>query len=110
MTIGSVVCVAPEFQRTSEPPDGSEVKIKLLPLTVRVKEALPAAAVVGEREVTAGTGFAGGLMVNEMTLERPFCPAPEKGFSVLTKAVPGLAIMAVVIAAVTVEALTYVVA
>ena len=80
--------------------------MKLLPLTVRVKVALPAAAVFGEIEVIAGTGFAGGLIVKDRTLDRPLFPAPEKGFRVLTNTTPGLAIIAVVMAAVTVEALT----
>jgi hypothetical protein len=78
-------------------------------LTVRVNDALPAAAELGEIEVIAGTGLAAGLTTNVSTLDSPLFPAPEKGFKVLTKTVPGLAIIAVVIAAVTVEALTYVV-
>src|ERR1700680_206953 len=41
LTMGSVLCVGPKFQCTWEPPDGSEVGRKLVPLTVRVKEALP---------------------------------------------------------------------
>jgi hypothetical protein len=78
-------------------------------LTERVNEALPAAAVLGESDVIAGTGLAAGLTTNVSTFDSPLFPAPEKGFKVLTKTVPGLAIIAVVIAAVTLEALTYVV-
>jgi hypothetical protein len=75
-------------------------------LTVRVNEGLPAAAVVGEIEVTAGTGFPGGLMINDKVFDSPLFPVPEKGFSVLTVAVPGLAINAAATVAVTLPALT----
>ena len=105
-TMGSVDCVGPRFQRTCEPPDGSDVGRKLLPLTVRVNDGLPAAAVFGEIEVMAGTGLPGGLMINVRVFDRPLFPVPEKGFSVLTEAVPGLAISAAATVAVTVTALT----
>ena len=47
-----VVRVAP-FHLTTEP------ETKLLPLTVRVKAAPPAVALLGTRVVSAGTGFGG---------------------------------------------------
>jgi len=64
---------------------------KLLPLTVNVKEALPAAALVGDIEVTEGTGLGGLLMMKAIELESPLFPVPEAGLRVLTNAVPALA-------------------
>ena len=89
---GSVWCVAPAFQWTSEPPLGSEVGRKLEPFTMIVKEALPGAEIFGEFELTTGTGLGAGLTMKESVLERPLSVVPEWGFSVWTTAVPGCAI------------------
>src|SRR4030088_1687742 len=91
LTIASFVCVAPAPHKTCEPPDGSDVGRKLLPVTVRENAAPPATAQAGDKLDTAGSGFPGGLMMNASGLESPLVPAPECGCSVLTKAVPGLA-------------------
>src|SRR5580692_2768875 len=96
LTMGSVLCVGPEFQCTCEPPDGSEVGRKFVPLTVSVKEALPAAALVGDIEVIVGRALPGGLTMNARELESPLFPAPDAGLKVLTNAVPGLATSAAV--------------
>jgi hypothetical protein len=90
-TVVSVVCVPPAPHKTCEPPDGSDVGRKLLPVTVRVNATPPATAQLGDWEDTAGSGLPGGLMMNASEFESPFIPAPEKGLSVWTKAVPGLA-------------------
>src|SRR5579871_5247345 len=104
--MGSDVCVGPRLKRTCEPPEGSEVGIKLEPFTVRVKDGSPAVAALGDMEETAGRGLAAGLTRKVRVLERPFWPVPEKGFSVLTKLVPAFAIRAAETVAVTVDALT----
>src|SRR5262249_6278083 len=88
---------------------GSDVGIKLEPVTVSVSDAPPAVAAFGEIVLTAGTGLAAGFTRKVRVLERPFCPAPEKGLSVLTKFVPALAIRSAEIVAVTVVGLTTVV-
>ena len=59
----NVVVRAAPFQRTWEVPT------KLLPFTVSVKAAPPAGVLVGASDVSAGTGFAGALMVNDKTFE-----------------------------------------
>ena len=104
--IGRLDCVEPRFQRTCEPPDGSEVGRKEPPLIVRVKEGLPAAAELGEMEETVGNGFAAGLTTKVSVLERPLVPVPECGLSVLMKALPGFAMSAAATVAVMVVALT----
>src|SRR6202000_1646765 len=86
-----VVWVGPRLKRTCEPPVGSDIGMKLEPVTVMVKEGAPAVAEVGEMEEMTGMGLAAGLMRKVRVLERPLLPAPEKGLSVLTKAVPALA-------------------
>ena len=53
------------FQRTWDVPT------KLLPFTVSVKAAPPAGVLVGASDVSAGTGFAGALMVNDTAFEVP---------------------------------------
>jgi len=106
LRIGSVDCVGPRLKRTCEPPEGSEVGIKFVPVTVIVKEAAPAVAEVGEMAEIVGSGLAAGLMRKVSVLERPLLPAPEKGLRVLTKAVPALAISAALTVAVTLLALT----
>lgn len=85
-----VVCVPFAFQFTVEPPVGSEVGIKLLPVRVNMRAPLPGAAEVGEMESSSGRGFGGGLITNAMGLERPLFPLPECGLKVLTLARPGL--------------------
>src|SRR5712664_4246827 len=51
--------------------------------------------------VRTGKGFAGGLMMRAMGLERPLFPAPVAGFRVMTVATPGLATSAAETVAVT---------
>jgi hypothetical protein len=93
LTVAKVVCVplgtAPH--KTCEPPDGSDVGRKLLPVTVNVNAAPPAVAQAGARLETIGSGLPGGLMMNASGFESPLVPAPEWGCSVLTNAVPGFA-------------------
>jgi hypothetical protein len=89
-----------------DPPVGSVVGKKLLPLAVlpvRVSGnvAPPATAVIGLIELSTGTGFAGGLMTNEMVLDSPLFPAPDAGLIVLTVAIPGVATSAAGTVAVT---------
>src|SRR5580658_411 len=86
------VCVV-VFQRTWEPPVGSDVGIKFVPVIVRVVPALPAAALLGLMLVTVGTGLGTGKTTNATGLESPFVPVPECGWTVCTKSVPGLAII-----------------
>ena len=105
LPMASVLCVGPEFQWTWDPPEGSDVGRKLLPVIVRVTGALPAAALVGDIEETTGSGLPAGLMMNAMELESPFCPAPDAGLRVLTKAVPTLATRAAGTVAVTLSTL-----
>src|SRR6516225_4144368 len=88
--VGKVVWAPLAFQRTCEPPVGSEEGIKLEPLTVRVTAALPGAAEVGEIEERTGRGFAAGLMMKVMVLESPLLVEPECGLRVLTGAVPAV--------------------
>ena len=61
----NVVVRAAPFQRTWEVPT------KLLPFTVSVKAAPPAGVLVGASDVSAGTGFAGALMVNVKAVGGP---------------------------------------
>jgi hypothetical protein len=77
------------FQFTWEPPEGSVVRRKLVPVMVIGVSALPGAAVLGLTLVTVGTGLGGGLTKNATGLESPLFPAPEKGLWVCTKCWPG---------------------
>jgi hypothetical protein len=72
---------------------------KLLPLTVSVKAPLPAITLVGDSDVAAGTGLP---MVNVMALE---VPPSGAGVITVTLAVPGVAMSAAVIPAVSEVAL-----
>jgi hypothetical protein len=84
-----------------DPPVGSVVGKKLLPVIVSGNVAPPATPVIGLIELNTGTGFAGGLMTNEMVLESPLFPAPDAGLIVLTVAIPGVATSAAGTVAVT---------
>ncbi len=106
---GSVACVGPRLNRTSDPPVGSDIGMKLAPVTVSVNDAPPAVAALGEIAVIDGTGLAAGLIKNVSVFDSPLFPAPENGFSVLTATVPAFAIIAAVTVAVTLLALTKVV-
>ena len=75
----NVVVRATPFQRTSEVPT------KLLPFTVSVNAAPPAAVLGGASDVSAGTGL-GALMVNVSAFE---VPPPGVGFATVTGTVPG---------------------
>ena len=75
----NVVVRAAPFQWTLEVPT------KLLPFTVSVKAAPPAAVLVGASDVRAGTGFAGALMVNVTPFE---VPPPGAGVTTVTGALP----------------------
>ena len=61
--------------------------MKPLPLTLRVKAALPATALGGVSEVIDGTGLA-LLIVNAFALE---VPPPGAGLKTVTLALPALA-------------------
>jgi len=78
----NVVVRADPFQLTTE------LLIKPLPFTVRVKAALPAVPVDGESEVMLGGGF-DALIVNE---EPADVPPPGAGLNTVTSAVPAVAI------------------
>jgi len=58
---------------------------KLEPLTVSGTSGLNGVAIVGEMEVTTGTGFAGTVMMNAIVLESPLSCLLVEGLSVLTK-------------------------
>ena len=66
------------FQRTTD------VIAKFVPVAVSVKAAAPAAALVGEIELSVGTGFV-AVMVNVATLD---VPPPGVGLNTVTEAVP----------------------
>ena len=86
------VFVAPAVQFTWETCVGSMLDMKLLPVKVMLKgAAAPITAPLGAMLVRIGSGFGGGLMTNTYGLDRPFCPAPEAGLSVITVAVPTFA-------------------
>ena len=55
--------------------------------------------------VSVGTGLGGGLIIKVTGFDRPLLPAPEKGFCVITVAVPGLATSAAGTTAVTLSTL-----
>jgi hypothetical protein len=71
-----LVCVV-VFHRTWEPPEGSEVRRKFVPVMVKVSAALPAVAVLGLTLETVGTGLGGGKISKATGFERPLVPAPE---------------------------------
>ena len=106
--IEAVTCVAltyvvvrpVPFQRTTE------LEMKLVPFTVRVKAAPPAVAELGLRPVVVGTGLSGTLIVNVWAFE---VPPPGAGLKTVTLAVPATAMSAALIDAVSCVALTYVV-
>ena len=70
---------------------------KLVPVTVNVNPAEPAATLVGDNEVTVGTGFDGAVIVNVTEFD---CPPPGVGFETTTVGVPVLATSVARIAAV----------
>ena len=79
---------------------------KFVPFTVNVNPAEPAATLVGDNEVTVGTGFDGAVIVNVTEFD---CPPPGVGFETTTEGVPWLATSDARIAAVSCVALTNVV-
>src|SRR2546423_5097649 len=92
----TVVRAAP-FQLTVEPP------AKLLPVTVSVKAAFPAAALAGDRVESVGDGL---LTLNVWAAE---VPPPGAGVTTVTCGVPAAATSAAAMAAVSCVALTKVV-
>src|SRR5439155_3631429 len=92
----TVVRAAP-FQLTVEPP------AKLLPVTVSVKAAFPAAALAGDRVESVGDGL---LTLNVWAAE---VPPPGAGVTTVTCGVPAAATSAAAMAAVSCVALTNVV-
>src|SRR5262245_44157628 len=70
--------------------------MKLEPVTVRMKEALPGATEVGDNDVgvRTGNGLGGGLMMKASGLERPLSCEPEWGLKVLTLTLPGVVVSA----------------
>src|SRR5450432_67557 len=93
----NVVVRLPPFHFTTLP------CTKLVPFTVRVNDAPPAVALLGESEVAVGTGL---LMMKFFECE---VPPPGAGFITVTSTVPALAMSEAVIAAVSVVLLTKVV-
>jgi hypothetical protein len=65
------------FQRTCEPPEGSDVRRNFVPVIVRPSAALPAGAVLGLMLVIVGVGLGGGKTSKATGLESPFVPVPE---------------------------------
>src|SRR5882762_6607219 len=59
--------------------------MKFVPVAIRVNPAPPAATLLGEIELSVGTGL---LIVNVCALERP---PPGVGLKIVTGAVPGVA-------------------
>jgi hypothetical protein len=84
----------------------TELEMKLVPFTVRVKATPPAVADEGLRLVVVGRGLSGTLIVKVWALE---VPPPGVGLKTVTLAVPAVAMSAARIDAVTWVALTYVV-
>ena len=84
----------------------TELEMKLVPFTVRVKPAPPAVAELGLRLVVVGTGLSGTLIVKVWAFE---VPPPGAGLKTVTLAVPAVAMSAARIDAVSCVALTYVV-
>src|SRR2546425_1184541 len=82
------------FQRTTE------LATKLEPVTVSVNAAPPTAALVGESERRAGTGLV------TLKLSAPERPPPGAGLKTVTSVVPGNAMSAAEIVAVSRESLT----
>jgi hypothetical protein len=89
VVLTKVVVRSPPFQRTTE------ALMNPVPLTVRVKAAEPASALVGEREVTAGAGL---LTVNPDASVA--VPPPGVGLVTVTSRVPVAAAAAMVMLAV----------
>ena len=75
----------------------TELEMKLVPLTVKVKAAPPAVADEGLRLVVVGTGLSGTLIVKVWVLE---VPPPGAGLNTVTMAVPAVAMSAARIEAV----------
>lgn len=63
----------------------TEVLMKLLPFTVRVKAPEPALALFGEREVSAGTGLGATVTLNVTEFD---VPPPGNGLNTVTAGVP----------------------
>ena len=76
----------------------TELEMKLVPFTVRVKPAPPAVADEGLRVVVVGTGLSGTLIVKVWALE---VPPPGVGLKTVTLAVAAVAMSAARIDAVT---------
>lgn len=89
----NVVASGAPFQFTTEP------LIKLLPVTVSVKPAVPATAVVGLMAVAAGTGLL-TMTVLIVNVDAPLVPPPGAGVTTVTADVPAVAIFAAGTAAV----------
>src|ERR1043166_9075869 len=89
VALTKVVVRAAPFQFTTDP------FTKPLPLTDRVKAAVPAVALDGDRLLMAGTGL-GALTVNVDPAE---VPPPGAGLNTVTCAVPALVMSAAEIAA-----------
>ena len=101
VALTNVVVRALPFHCTTEP------ATKLVPLTTRVNAAPPAFALVGDSEVTAGTGLGGVLMLK---VSPPEVPPPGAGDVTSTGAVPAVATSAARTAACSWVLLTKVVA
>jgi hypothetical protein len=94
LVVAKVVCVGPAVHRTCDTCVGSLEVMKLVPCRSKVKvvhEVPHAAIVLGDIDVSVGSGLGGGLIMKVTGLDSPLLPAPENGFCVITVAVPGLA-------------------
>src|SRR5437660_138860 len=72
----------------------TEAATKFVPLTIRVKPAVPALALLGDSELIVGTRLGGMLIVNVRALD---VPPPGLGEKTRTAAVPAIARSAAVI-------------
>jgi hypothetical protein len=97
VVLTNVVVLAFPLKLTTAP------ETKFVPFTVNVNAAPPTTALLGERDVMAGTGL---FTANE---EFPDAPPPGTGFATDTLKAPAVAMSPAVIAAVTCVALTNVV-
>jgi hypothetical protein len=100
VALTNVVVRAPPFHCTTE------LLTKFVPLTVSVSAPVPALTVVGEMDVSVGTGFGAALILKLIAFD---VPPPGVKFTTVTGGVPALATSAARIAAVNCVELTNVV-
>ena len=100
MALTNVVVLALPLKLTTE------LETKFVPLTVNVKAAAPAVTLVGEIDVSVGTGFGALATLKTTAVE---VPPPGVGLITVTLALPAVAMSEARMAAVSCVALTKVV-